>query len=246
METRNWYARTSGHRGCRGTPSSCTRPRRRRMRCVMGPASAKSAGANAMSHGTSHSKTCDGVRSSSQPPAYPPRIDGMLPQTTQGPSPCSSRRKPYSAAMDPGDSETVLVALARIGGRPSQTSSGKVISEPPPAMALTAPATVAAAKRTMPSVGSRSIHAGAELRVVPARHALGPHPDHAAFARLSAEHVAQTLHLTRVVLVLHGLEDVEHPFGVVVDLGAAADDETLQLGIGAPALEQQRAARVAP
>jgi hypothetical protein len=40
-----------------------------------------------------------------------------------------------------------LVALARIGSRPSQTSSGKVISEPPPAIALTAPATVDAAKR---------------------------------------------------------------------------------------------------
>src|SRR5262249_53579837 len=159
-----------------------------------------------------------------------------------------SRRggNPTGGGMDPGDGDPVLEGWGRMGGRPSQTSRGKVISEPPPAMALTAPATVAAAKRTMPSVGSRSIHAGAELRVVPARHALGPHPDHAALARLSAEHVAQTLHVTRVVLVLHGLEDVEHPFGVVFDLGAAADDETLQLGIGAPALEQQRAARVAP
>src|SRR5262245_45511002 len=212
--------------------------RRRRMSWVSGPESAKSAVANAISHGTSHSKTRDGVCSSSQPPTNPPRIDGMLPQSTQRPRPRSSRRKPYSAATDPGDSETVLVALARIGGRPSQTSRGKVISEPPPALALTAPATVAAAKRTMPSVGSRSIHAGAELCVVPARHALGSHADHATLARLSAERVAQPLHVTRIVLVLHRLEDVEHPFGVVVDLGAAADDETLQLGIGAAALER--------
>ena len=42
---------------------------------------------------------------------------------------------------------TVLVALAITGGVPQRRRTGKVISVPPPAMALTAPAAVAAAKR---------------------------------------------------------------------------------------------------
>ena len=65
----------------------------------------------------------------------------------------SSRRKPCSAATDPGESDTVFVAFARIGSRPSQTSIGNVISEPPPAIELMAPATVDAASRMAASVG---------------------------------------------------------------------------------------------
>ena len=51
-----------------------------------------------------------------------------------------------------GDSDTQLVALARIGSRPSHTSSGNVISEPPPATELIAPAMVDAASRINGSV----------------------------------------------------------------------------------------------
>src|SRR3712207_1661316 len=44
----------------------------------------------------------------------------------------------------PGQSATVLVALATIGGIPSPTRAGKVSSVPPPAIELTAPATAEA------------------------------------------------------------------------------------------------------
>ena len=47
---------------------------------------------------------------------------------------------------EPGQSATVLVALAEIGGSPSQTSAGNVSSVPPPAIELTAPARSAAVK----------------------------------------------------------------------------------------------------
>src|SRR6185503_6945233 len=48
---------------------------------------------------------------------------------------------------DPGHSATVLVALAEIGGTPSQTIAGNVISVPPPAIELTAPP-ISAARKT--------------------------------------------------------------------------------------------------
>src|SRR5205085_1967942 len=41
-----------------------------------------------------------------------------------------------------------FVALAMMGGSPSQTSTGKLISVPPPATEFTAPATKAATKAT--------------------------------------------------------------------------------------------------
>src|SRR6188472_2970440 len=47
---------------------------------------------------------------------------------------------------EPGQSATVLVALAEIGGSPSQTSAGNVSSVPPPAIELTPPARSAAVK----------------------------------------------------------------------------------------------------
>ena len=45
---------------------------------------------------------------------------------------------------EPGQSATVLVALATSGVTPSPTMAGKVSSVPPPAMAFTAPAAAAA------------------------------------------------------------------------------------------------------
>ena len=44
------------------------------------------------------------------------------------------------AASEPGQSATALVALARMGSRPSQTSVGKESSVPPPATELIMPA----------------------------------------------------------------------------------------------------------
>ena len=56
-------------------------------------------------------------------------------------------RKPKILPAVPMTKATVLVALAITGGVPQRRRTGKVISVPPPAMALTAPAAVAAAKR---------------------------------------------------------------------------------------------------
>src|SRR6188474_347974 len=53
----------------------------------------------------------------------------------------------------PGQSATVLVALAVIAGTPSPTNAGKVISVPPPAMELIAPP-MAAASTTQISLDS--------------------------------------------------------------------------------------------
>jgi hypothetical protein len=93
-----------------------------------------------------------GVASSSTAPSTPPASDGRVPRTIQSRRPPSSRRKPCSAASDPGASDTVFVALARIGSRPSHTSNGNVISEPPPATELIAPAMVDAPNRINGSV----------------------------------------------------------------------------------------------
>src|SRR5687768_1783451 len=68
----------------------------------------------------------------------------------------------------PGQSATVLVALATIGGMPRASSVGKVMSVPPPAIALTAPpaAAASAASRSWRGVGvigrSERFRAGTE------------------------------------------------------------------------------------
>src|SRR5688572_24346070 len=57
----------------------------------------------------------------------------------------------------PGQSATVLVALATIGEMPRPTRAGKVSSVPPPAIELTAPATAdATTTRGSRSAGVRS------------------------------------------------------------------------------------------
>jgi hypothetical protein len=43
-------------------------------------------------------------------------------------------------ASDPGHMAIVFVALAMIGSRPSQSSAGNEISDPPPAIELMTPA----------------------------------------------------------------------------------------------------------
>ena len=58
---------------------------------------------------------------------------------------------------EPGQSATVLVALAEIGGSPSQTSAGNVNSVPPPAIELTAPARSAAVKTSSSPVADTRV-----------------------------------------------------------------------------------------
>jgi hypothetical protein len=49
-----------------------------------------------------------------------------------------SRRYPQTAPSEPGQTPAVLVALAMMGGMPSQISVGKLTSDPPIAIALIA------------------------------------------------------------------------------------------------------------
>src|SRR5437588_10996069 len=49
--------------------------------------------------------------------------------------------------MDPGQSATVLVALAWMGGTPVNMSAGRVMNVPPPATELSMPPSTAAIKR---------------------------------------------------------------------------------------------------
>ena len=62
----------------------------------------------------------------------------------RGPWPDRSRRCAKVPPMNPGHRATVLVTFAATGGIPSAVITGKEISVPPPATALTAPAASAA------------------------------------------------------------------------------------------------------
>jgi cell division ATPase FtsA len=61
----------------------------------------------------------------------------------------NSPRYAHMLPTAPGQSATVLVALAMSGDRPSQTMAGNVTSVPPPATELTALPTAAARKMRM-------------------------------------------------------------------------------------------------
>ena len=131
------------------------------MPAVIGPWAAKSTVANRISHGTSAANTRSGVRSSSSAPIKPPASEGGTKSSIQRRIGARSFRKAAMAASAPGQSARVLVALAMIGARPSQSSAGNETSVPPPASELIAPATAPAAKSTATSspVSGRSSRA---------------------------------------------------------------------------------------
>src|SRR5579883_2645426 len=94
--------------------------------------------------GASLSKMVGGVQRSSNAPIIPPaKLGAMRIRKCDSPA-RSSRRKPQAPPTEPGQVATVLVALAITEGRPIQTSVGKEIRVPPPAMELIAPARKAA------------------------------------------------------------------------------------------------------
>src|SRR6185436_188094 len=94
----------------------------------------------------------------------PPAMLGTVNQASQARAPLSSPRYAHMLPKDPGHSATVLVALAEIGGTPSQMIAGKVISVPPPATEFTAPPMSAARKtsRNPPAV-TRQSRSGSDL-----------------------------------------------------------------------------------
>src|SRR5438132_178688 len=86
---------------------------------------------------------------SSIAPAIAPVMLGRISQYIRGAGLRSSRRYPHTAPSDPGQTAAVLVALAIIGGTPSQISVGKLMSDPPKAIALMALATKPTMKTIM-------------------------------------------------------------------------------------------------
>src|SRR5215471_9352401 len=95
-------------------------------------------------NGTSRSKSMAGVDRRRIAPIPPPiRLEIESHFNLGGTCP-SSERNPQILPSEPGQIATVLVALAVIGGNPSQTSVGKEISVPPPATELIPPARKAA------------------------------------------------------------------------------------------------------
>jgi hypothetical protein len=91
-----------------------------------------------MRSGTRRSKSAAGVMRRSIAPAMAPVMLGTISQYIRGCVSRSSRRYPHTAPSDPGQTAAVLVALAIIGGTPSQISVGKLMSDPPKAIALMA------------------------------------------------------------------------------------------------------------
>ena len=98
----------------------------------------------------------------------PPAMLGAVNQPSQARAPLSSPRYAHMLPNDPGHKATVLVAFAEIGGTPSQTIAGNVISVPPPAIELTAPPMSAARKtsRNPPAV-TRQSRLGSDLDFLP-------------------------------------------------------------------------------
>src|SRR5262249_57426363 len=96
--------------------------------------------------GTSRSNTSGGVAGRNTAPAMAPATLGTISQYMCGAVCRSSRRYPHTAPNEPGHTAAVFVALAMMGGTPSQISVGKLMSEPPKANALMALATKPTAK----------------------------------------------------------------------------------------------------
>ena len=92
-------------------------------------------------------KVACGVCNSTTAPAQPPMmlmvISGTMMRGDFG------RRFQYekTLATEPGQTATVLVALAGMGGTPVKMSAGKEKKLPPPATEFMAPASTAAVKR---------------------------------------------------------------------------------------------------
>src|SRR5207244_12488687 len=82
----------------------------------------------------------------------PPASQATATQSDLRRGPWGSRPIPRAAATEQGDSHTVLVRFATTGSQPSHTSTGNVISDPPPATELTAPASDDAPRSTTASV----------------------------------------------------------------------------------------------
>src|SRR5258708_7223820 len=114
----------------------------------MGPLKANKSVASNRRQGISCWKVDCEVRSSKTAPSTPPtRL--VLTSTTTSTRSCaaSSLRYAPTLASEPGQSATVLVALAWMGKTPVKISEGNVMKLPPPATELSAPPTTAVMKR---------------------------------------------------------------------------------------------------
>src|ERR1700676_1389487 len=99
------------------------------------------------SHGTRCRKVCCGVFSNSSAPAQPPATLVTSRGTKSRTGTLSRFKYARVLAAKPGQSATVLVALACTGGTPRNRRAGKERKLPPPAKAFSVPATYAAKNR---------------------------------------------------------------------------------------------------
>ena len=111
--------------------------------------------ANRIRYGTSLSKNAGGVQRNSSAPAIPPTRLGRIRMRNRGSASRNSRRYPHALPSVPGQIATVLVAFAVTEFSPSQISTGKETSVPPPATELMAPARNAEPKATAACVRSK-------------------------------------------------------------------------------------------
>src|SRR5215510_10071240 len=129
----------------------CSGWRRLTQRVILAPKAKRTVPAN-RSHGTIFMKVICGVCSKSSAPATLPSSVTMISGATLLSSGrLSDLRYADVEASIPGQTATVLVALAFTGSMPVKSSEGKVIKLPPPAIALATPATNAAEKRSAAS-----------------------------------------------------------------------------------------------
>ena len=105
--------------------------------------------APSISQGSKCLKVCAGVLSNNTAPNDPP-------VTLTSKSGTKTRRGTFRwfryaplLATNPDQAPMLLVAFAGISGTPAKISDGKLMKLPPPAMALRAPASVAAANKKM-------------------------------------------------------------------------------------------------
>src|SRR5215469_3078227 len=114
-----------------------------------------SAQAMRISTGTMSLNALAGRASSATAPDSAPAPAATPSRSRRPRCPAISRRYPNPLLRLPGTSPTLFETLATTGGKPNASSVGKVISDPDPTTALTAPAAVPAARIATASPGPK-------------------------------------------------------------------------------------------
>ena len=127
--------------------------RRRDQSLILG-CRARSVVAKRMSTGTTARKVASDVASKIVVPVAAPTSVGKVSVTISRRTCSICLRNPAMLLRVPGKSANEFVAFATFSPSPSATSDGKVISDPPPATALSAPASAPATANSASPTGS--------------------------------------------------------------------------------------------